>query len=95
MAVPEEQPPAPRFEFLGDTEEERISNAQWFQIGVGIMQRYGQQFTPDEKVFMNIAFSQFARPVVEKGAKPVARPQQNPQQQEQQPPANRPAAKQR
>lgn len=77
MALPEEQPPAPKFIYIGDTEEERIYNAQWFQIGLGIMQRYGQNFTPDEKMFMNIAFAQLAKPQVEeKGVKPIARPQQ-------------------
>lgn len=94
MAVPEDQRPAPKFEFIGDTEDERIANAQWFQIGVGIMQRHGQDFTPDEKIFMNIAFAQFARPVDEKGARSVARPQQAQQQQPEQP-AARPSAKQR
>jgi len=91
MAAPEEQAPAPKFIFLGDTEEERISSAQWFQIGAGIMQRYGQNFTPDEKMFMNIAFAQFAKPQVEeKGVKPVARPQQQGQN-EPQPTGSHPA----
>lgn len=66
MAEEQSAPPT-RIEFLGKSEEERIANAQMFQIGVGIMQRYGQQFTPDERTFMNIAFAQYARTVEVEG----------------------------
>lgn len=64
-----EEKPAPKIEFIGNTEEEKIANAQMFQIGMGILQRFGSQFTPDEKFFMNVAFSMFVKPAEEEGAK--------------------------
>lgn len=60
--MPEEQPPT-RIIYAGRTEDERIASAQMFQIGIGILQRYSQAFTPDEKSFMNTALSMYARQV--------------------------------
>lgn len=58
------------FVYVGDTEEERIRSAQLAQIGIGIIQRYGQSFTNSEKIFMELALSQYIKPVGENEQRP-------------------------
>lgn len=49
----------PRVSYVGNTVDEKIASSQMFMLGRAILQRFGQGMTEDEKIFMNMALSQF------------------------------------
>lgn len=73
--------PAQNVQYAGNTVEEQIQNAQISTVGRGILQRFGQQMTEDERNFIFLCLGFFIREIPgEMGAEPQYQPQQPPQQ---------------
>lgn len=63
---------APTMQYTGNTLEEQFQSARMFQIGLGVLQRFGQQMTDDERYVISIGLQVFARqPIGEEGARPL------------------------